>query len=261
MAWDSDLQVRRSAVLDSFGLGIFANNENDPERLVQLSDTLVRGTTTNYAQPDLPLGWGVVMKSAILEFFGGQIEQVNDVGIVLGRSRARIREATINTVASSGGFLEPTGGGLIVESGSSVHLESSLIEDVPVAGVLVSGKLEAPASAHLVRTLISRVRAGEGRYGDGASVQDGTLDLIDSSIAGSARAGAIFDQSSGSVQSTLIERNAVGLNFQGGSFVVDFDRAEGRPLEVKVDSSSRFVGNGIRATGEVLPLPPLPPGL
>lgn len=168
-------------------------------------------------------GLGMILgDEAAATLYGGTITESRTAGLVVQNERTQIVargllvEATLPQEADGQGGI-----GVDIADLAAARVEQSAVRDSRVAGVLVGG-----ASTELSNVFVSAVATGSMSFDDGGVVlmdlADGIVTSLGSflevsgvQVTGCARAGVLFDDSSGAVSRTVSGGNRWGLVLQG----------------------------------------------
>lgn len=204
--------------------------------------------------PDGRWGFGLTLRDgSSAELSRTAVSQNQDLGVVaVGGSVAladSLVEKTIAAPAIDHGF------GLAVIEGASLSVERSAIVDHQGMGLLVG----TGAVASLVDTIVrGNTPTPGGRFGFGLLAVGARADVTSTTIAGSASVGLFYAAASGLIATASVHDNAIGLQTQEGSALLEPATAppELGPLEVVLVGTS-VVGNERRLGSDVLPVPSL----
>jgi hypothetical protein len=140
--------------------------------------------------------------------------------------------------------------------GANVSLLGSTIEKSRAFAVLAGNEgTTVTLSKTLVRGTVADTRnqGGHAIVGEASS----TVDVDHCYVSDNQLIGIGFSGATGLVSNTIVKRNAVGIQVQGGSALVQGDAAPASvtPLTVFVTSDTRFLANGSQVGGGEVPLP------
>jgi len=142
-------------------------------------------------------------------------------------------------------------GGIDVESGGTLTLRDSLVADNLTVGIFIYSSIVS-SKATLERTVVrDTLKDGNGKYGDAiVGSTKATLDVKDTMVERSARAGFLFVDSGGSVHRSLIRSNIFAIDLEKGAAPTIGDDN----LMVNNQSNQVTIGQGLKAA----PVPPVP---
>ncbi|WP_437738532.1 right-handed parallel beta-helix repeat-containing protein [Sorangium sp. So ce1335] len=193
------------------------------------SEATVTGNLVDgHVAPDrgAPVGRGIVVYRGANAVLAGNVVSGNrSVGVLVGSEipggKVEMTGDLIqDTFGDRGGAGDDASGIGVAAARYELRLDSAIIRASRTAGVALFG-----ADADISRAIVDGV-TGDGRAGDGASdgdlVADGVLALdgatatvADVRVAGCARAGILFDRSSGHLSRVHVSDNLLGLVVQG----------------------------------------------
>jgi hypothetical protein len=165
---------------------------------------------------------------------------------------ARLRStAVLHTRVRASGDL---GRGVWVQD---AHLEftDGLVGGATEVGVMVYGPR---ATGALTRVTVRDVLASpRGGFGDGVTLYEGTLALVDTFVRGSQEVGLAVAAGAGSVSGGGLIRNGIALHVQQGTELSEVDTvpAVPTPFELDVSTATSFVLNTTRLGTGMVPLP------
>lgn len=225
-----------NAIRDNEGTGLSVGYDGSE---ATVTGNLVEG----HVAPDrrAPVGQGIVIyRGATAALAGNVIRGNRSVGVLAGAEfpggKVEITGDLIQD--TSGGEASDGGAGIgVAAAGYELRLASSLIRASRTAGVALFA-----AEAEIARTVVDGV-TGDGQAGKGARhddfVADGVLALAGSTatledvrVAGCARAGILYDRSSGRLSRARASDNRFGLVVQGSP-----------APQLKKESENAFTGN------------------
>jgi hypothetical protein len=255
--------LRDNAIVGSAGGGVAVTGQGiDGNSQVTLQGNLIEGTRS--AALHRVLGRGLhVGEGAQVVMEGNALVQNRQIALGVfdpfawGTRLTSLHDLVAGTLAQESDGQD--GFGVVCGAGSVVSLSGALIRGNRVAGVLVEG-----AHASVERSLVDAVLAGSFTLGDAATTSTGVgdgllatqgaqLDVSGSRVQGCARAGLLFDDSTGAVKGTVVTGNPYGLVLQG------------KQAPSYADGGNRISGNTVRDVvgGGDLPIPtapaPVPP--
>lgn len=245
--------LTRSAIVNAYAVGLVAG-----DKATMTIDQVLVGATRG-AQLD-------ALGRALNLFGGAQVTATHffaydnhDVSIMVAETGTHLALDSSALVDTQNDGLDVSGRGITIQEGATADITQTAIVGSTEAGIAIDG----PSKATVSKTLISLSAVnGNKDFGDGILVADGaSLDLSDSEIAQSARAGvAVGQASSAHVARSRIRDNAIGIYAEDGTNVVEGDQAPA-PNQITITADTLFLANGQRVGGGVLPLPqPLPSG-
>lgn len=219
-----------------------------------LSTTIIRDTD---AQPlDGSHGRGVnVIEGATASLTDCEVYGNREVAALTSGAAAAL---TVKTSVIAGTKLDTktdsAGRGFAVQNTASAQLDNSVVSDNFQVGVSAAG---VGATLELTETLVDATKVASGDFGHGALANDGgAIVMTRSTVRNSASAGIVVGGASASLQACRILDNAVGINVQDGSTLVEGDApVPPNQLEVDVSTDTVFDGNQTRVGSDELPLP------
>ncbi len=245
-----------NAIRDNEGTGLSVGYDGSE---ATVTGNLVEG----HVAPDrrAPVGQGIVIYRGATAVLAGNVIRGNrSVGVLAGA------EFPGDKVEITGDLIEDTSGGEASDGGAGIgvaaagyqlRLASSLVRASRTAGVALFA-----AEAEIAQTVVDGV-TGDGGAGKGARrddlVADGVLVLAGSTatlddvrVAGCARAGILYDRSSGRLSRVRASDNRFGLVVQGSP-----------APQLKKESENAFTGNSAadELFGADLRVPALAPPL
>jgi hypothetical protein len=146
------------------------------------------------------------------------------------------------------------GRGAIAQNGGAVEMDRSALGGLREVGVLLA---DGGASLRLNGSTIGPTAlASDGVMGHGIVAYGGSrLILEDTTVASSASIGMVLSASGAFVRGSFIKGNAVGVQVQDGSVLLEADAASSEPGAVVISSDTSFVANGSRVGSGVIALP------
>ena len=253
-AYGALVQIEESTISDTEGTGLYAA---ETARIALEKSAVVRVKRT----VDLAAQGGSAVKGGQLSLEDSAVVRVGALGLG-GWEGGRVTLAR-SLVRDIGGDVVqnlPMGQGLNAAARSSVDATDSAIVDALEIGASAS---KAGSAVRFERVLVTR-SAGMlvPRFGHGVLAVDSATFFISRSIVErQIGVGLFFASGGGVVGSSLIRDNAVAVQVQEGSTLLE---AAARPESVPeqdlvITTDTRFVGNASRLGSGVLPLPAVLP--
>lgn len=144
---------------------------------------------------------------------------------------------------------------LQVQKGGALNLARVLARGGAEAGLAVLG---AETRATVEDSAFEGVRATVLGFGHGVGVsQGGALVMTRSIVRDNASVGLVFSSASGSVASSIVRANTVGVHVQQGVALVEASEAPATltPLSVVFTTDTRFEDNGSKVGSGEVPVP------
>jgi hypothetical protein len=253
-----DLFLKKCAIWNGGTGGVLAK---DSPAFVRIEDTTVANTVGPNAQTP---AIGVAVN------LGAHLETHGLVVLGTGGSQLHVQAAEtyafIENTYLHGGvevLLEgPQGSavsapGLTILRGATVHAAGLSVDRAVGIGILI-GHRPSLLQGHSILAQNTRSSEADGHFGDGlSSPKDATLLLDRSVFRRNARGGLVLQDGAGILQRLHFDSNAIGLNVQGGTALVELKEVpeEVEPLELLIEESCVFQDNRSRLGGGALPLP------
>jgi hypothetical protein len=221
----SVIRETRSAVRDSTGgFGIWSG-----------SGTVVKGVTG-------PRPADVRLTEVVLASNDGS-------GIFATGSTVRLDRVAVRDTGdkASGSYIYGAGVAVAGEMAGSVHIPARLwardclVERSRAGGIFVSGS----TIAQVLRSEVRETAGSGGKYGDGLTVWNATLDLAASHVNGSARANLLITTGKGSARGSAFQSATFAVHSDSPGFVVAEDNV--------------FKGNTVDGVAQGRGLTPAPP--
>ena len=245
----SELTLRDSLVVGNRSTGIvLVSSRATVERSV------VRDTRQQEADNKFGLGIEVSAKAGLsqgseLTLRDSVVAKNRATGIAVVGSQATVERSVVRDTQEQAAD-HKYGAGIQVSAqpgqgrGSVLTLRHGLVQGNRTAGIIMSG-----SRATVERSVVRDTRKnGEGLYGDGVSAKGkATLQIQDSVVERSARAGLLFDNAGGSLQRCLIRHNVFAVDLEHGAAPV-------------IGDDNQLVNNQLNkvTTGQGLEVPPVP---
>lgn len=218
--------------------------------------SLQRAAITDMRSADDDGGIAVVAaEGAELTLTDAAIARASDAAVVVtgSGSVASLRGVSIvDTQASRG---DGRAYALNVQNGGALNLSRVLTRGGAEAGLAV---LEAETRAIVDGSVFEGVRSTALGFGHGVGVsRGGALVMSRSIVRDNASVGLVFSSASGSVASSVVRGNAVGVHVQEGVALVESSEApaELTPLSVTFTTDTRFEENGSKVGSGEVPVP------
>jgi parallel beta helix pectate lyase-like protein len=248
------LQINGSAIVgtSAFGLGL-----TDQGTTGAAQATAVIGTTP--ATVGGTCAGVIVQSSATLALNGSSLVGNTSLGLSAGSAMGGA------TVTAEGLFVQgthPDSQGNFGSGAQCTHQGTLTLSRSAIVGNAVDGLSLAEASKVSVTGTVVRasVLDPNGHFGYGIIASNlGDLTLASSFVRDNPGVGLTFSDAMGTVSSTWVANNAVGILAQEGSFLTVGDPSA--PLatgQVSVSADSTFAGNGSRVGSGTVALPPAP---
>lgn len=259
---NAQLELTQSVVADNAGLGLAIGSmtmgqANGAPGTATLERCVVRDTRVDPTWRD---------SSGLLAQFGSVVS-VTDTAFVRnglsglstalpGTTADLVRVVLRESVPDGDEFAY----GAFAGQGSTLRLIGSVVRDIRGIGVLANELSSATIDGSLLDGMPAELRARGVRAGFGAVAVDSTLTVSGSAVSRCGNTGVAFQDARGSLASTLLRSNAVGLQVQGSSTLRQVPAVTGEPiaLEVLVADDTVFDRNGTKLGSGMVPLPTAP---
>lgn len=247
----AEATIRQSVVAECHDIGISARGAG---AVANVEETVVRDT----------------LPQAVNGFHGRGIEAGSGASITVSRaSILRSRSSAVLAIAEGSAAAiedawiadttadaspESPGRAATVQGGASLSLTGVWAERSTQIGVFAA----SGAALAMHASVVDATAPSEDQFGHGVFAFDGSLaTLKDVRVQGSAGVGLFFAASRGTVQTSRIVSNAIGIHVQDGSTLGEASSVPDDPPEgaVIVSRDSVFDGNGSRVGSGSLPLP------
>ena len=233
------MMLSRSTLIENNLIGLFAGGDGTN---VTIEDVLVARTQPGADVAQGPSGITVYFGAALALSRSAIIENHHTgLNAWAHSSSATSNGTTVQITETLIARTQPTDdgeGGLGVSAlpGSAMTLSRSAIIENHEMGLAV---LQSIASVS--DTLIEKTRLGPAEnFGDGVLANDAVLDLTDVISRDNARAGVLYQDSGGSITSSMATGNAIGLVTQGllpPNLVADDNVFEGNAQNIMTDGA------------------------
>ena len=201
----------------------------------------------------------VTQSSAVLTIHGSSVLGNTSLGLTAGTT-AGGATVVADGLLVQGGHPDSQGnfgGGVQCANGGTLTLSDSALVGNAVDGLSLGSQSKGTVSGTVIR---ASVVDPNGHFGYGIIASNGaSLALGASFVRDNPGIGLTFSDAMGSVSSSRVVSNAVGILAQSGSVLTVSDATS--PLatgEVRVSSDTAFAGNGSNIGSGVVPLPPAP---
>ncbi|MFH1811773.1 MAG: right-handed parallel beta-helix repeat-containing protein [Pseudomonadota bacterium] len=258
----AQLEVERCAILDSFTAGLRVEY---PGTVATVRASLIQGT--RFSQ-DSAAGAG----SGLIVAYGAEarvedsiLRDNQTVGVIAGADDdpgAAVSLLALRATLIADTRADPTGHwgiGLEVSGAARAEAVRCSVSENLASAVVVGG---TQARLDLVDSSVLETKLSDDGPGHAVVCADqGTLRVVGAHLLDNQGVGLAFGRAAGSVDSTVVARNQVGIHVQGGTVLRDVDQTATEMVagEVQVSASSRFVDNAARLGSGEIPLPGLVP--
>ncbi len=243
--------ITQSAIVRNLDIGISARGAG---ATAAIDETVVRETVPQALNGFH--GRGVEAGSgAKIVLSRASILQNRSVG-VLAISQGSSAEVVDSWIADTTADRSPEGPGraATAQGGASLSLTGVWAQRSTQIGVLVA----AGSTLAVKSSIVESTSTSEDVFGHGIFAFDGSLaTMTDLVVRDNRGVGVFFAGSRGTMRSTRVLSNAVGIHVQDGSTLSESETVPDDPPEgsVVVSSDSEFTGNGSRVGSGSLPLP------
>lgn len=202
-------------------------------------------------------GFGLaVVKGAALNAEDAVIAKSRDIGVQIADANTTATLTGVAVIDTLKNGVEERGRQINVQDGAQLTLVRSLVRGGTQVGVNVVGE---GARATINDSVIANVVTTKNGFGHGLAItQGGVLVMTHSIVREHAGVGFVFSEASGSIASSIVRGNPIGVNTQDGVSLVEAASvpAELNPLEVVFSTDTKFEDNGTKVGSGALPLPP-----
>lgn len=243
--------ITQSAIVKNLDIGISARGAG---ATATIDETVVRETepqaSNGFHGRGVEAGSGakiVLSRTSIL-----QNRSVGVLAISQGSSAEVVDSWIADTTAD--GSPEGPGRAATAQGGASLSLTGVWAQRSTQIGVLVA----AGSTLAVKSSIVDSTSTSEEVFGHGIFAFDGSLaTMTDDVVRDNRGVGVFFAGSRGTMRSTHVLSNAVGIHVQDGSTLSEAETVPDDPPEgsVVVSSDSEFTGNGSRVGSGALPLP------